>query len=99
MTYSVRDMLRERRKALGWSIRRAADETGIPYGTLGQYETGFAQPPLARLEQWAGGLGVKIVVDRPLHPLAGAIEEVANNLTDQEAALIRAVVEVARLRQ
>ncbi len=47
--------LRARRKALGWSLDRAAAETGVSKAMLGQIERGESSPTVATLWKIAGG--------------------------------------------
>lgn len=52
--------LRARRKALGWSLDRAAAATGVSKAMLGQIERGESSPTVATLWKIAGGLGVSL---------------------------------------
>ncbi|THF66985.1 helix-turn-helix domain-containing protein [Pseudothauera nasutitermitis] len=62
--------LRARRKALGWSLDRAAAETGVSKAMLGQIERGESSPTVATLWKIAGGLGMSL--SSLLEPAAAA---------------------------
>ncbi len=49
------EALRAQRKALGWSLDRAAAETGVSKAMLGQIERGESSPTVATLWKIAGG--------------------------------------------
>lgn len=59
-------MLRERRKALGWSQRDLRDRLGLrAQSQISELETGRSQPTLRTLVHWANALGYDVrLVDR-----------------------------------
>jgi transcriptional regulator with XRE-family HTH domain len=55
-------MLKERRKALGWSQQRVADLMGVQQSSISTWEGGLSSPTLIFLLQYADALGMKVKV-------------------------------------
>lgn len=60
MARQLAEQLRGRRRERGWSLDRAARETGVSKAMLGQIERGESSPTVATLWKIAGGFGCSL---------------------------------------
>ena len=72
------DTLKSLRTERGWSLDRAAKETGVSKAMLGQIERGESSPTIARLWKIADGFGVSLsmFIEPPLKNQAVEIRQV-----------------------
>lgn len=75
--------LREARTARGWSLDRAAQETGVSKAMLGQIERGESSPTVATLWKIAGGFRCSLT--RFLVPEAAPQDTLFRNVTTERA--------------
>jgi transcriptional regulator with XRE-family HTH domain len=60
--------LRRAREALGWSLEKAAEKTGIPVPVLGSWERGDRHPTIGKLRDWAAAFGYELQIGEPGKP-------------------------------
>lgn len=53
-------LVKDLREGRGWNRYRLSDKTGIPYGTLANYERGRHAPPLDRMVKIANAFGFSL---------------------------------------
>jgi transcriptional regulator with XRE-family HTH domain len=73
MTFA--EKLKELRTALGWTQSQLADHSGVPIGTIRDYEQGKRDPLLPTIQRLARGLGVSLAVFDDVAPSAESTEE------------------------
>ena len=57
---TIGERIRERRRELGWTLKRLADETGLSLPYLSDVERGRTQPSVKTLTRIAAGLGLNV---------------------------------------
>jgi transcriptional regulator with XRE-family HTH domain len=54
--------MRQLREDMGWSLTRAAEETGLSRIAIRSWEVGVRNPPIDAISQWLGGFRKRLVV-------------------------------------
>lgn len=81
-------ILKHLRQERGWSLDRAASETGVSKAMLGQIERGESSPTVATLWKIAGGFhtSMSTFIEPTPHEQAGTVFRVADKLRQQPAS-------------
>lgn len=92
----VVDMLVEAQEAAGLSNGAIARAAAVQPSSVTRYKSGAAEPSLHVAAAWARACGAELTVSRPVVAAVQVLVNVAEELTRDELALLRAVAEALR---